>query len=288
VSTSYLKKALYLFFLFFCFLSLSSCTHSFLDTTYHQQYRYLKKEKKQIESLPNDDFSVVFFVSARHLDYASAPRFLRSLDINPLSKKTRLSFGHAWFSLKGMEEEIIEGGHSGELGLNQAKYFEGVVNNIKYGYSNPDLIQKKQNHYERNPIKYLWETIYDGFFQIGNGGYSPTLALYVPLNKLQYKSLRKLVSEDNYNYFAYSISKNQCCNLIINMGKEIGLDFSAEKKISLPRYIQFDKESLRFWEDDIYSQFIFLSPDELEKSLLETAVKHPEFSIVTNLYRSLN
>ena len=281
VSTSYLKYVVFLL----CTFVFTACSHSFLDYTYQSQYTHLKKQSKSLSSLPGDECYIIFLVAARHLDYASTPRFLRSLDINPMSKEKRLSFGHAWFYLRGLndkqEPEVLEGGHSGELGLNQAKYFEGVVNNIKYGYSNPTKEQMQAIRYEKNPIKYLWETIYDGFLQKGDGGYQPTLAIYLAIDKSQYLSLKKMLDPSNYNYFAYSITQNQCCSLVIKMAKSLGYELYASKSIEVPPKLSFNGESLRFREDEQYANFTFLSPDELEKSMYELLKQDAAWKDVT-------
>ena len=67
--------------------------------------------------------------------------------------------GHAWIYLQGNvngESIVIEGGHSGELGICQPKYFDGIMNYVEYGYADSSCGEMCCLRNEPNPVKYLW------------------------------------------------------------------------------------------------------------------------------------
>lgn len=65
----------------------------------------------------SEDPYIVFLVNARQLDYSSFRSVLRTIAKHPSDWSKNGDVGHAWIYLKG--DEVIEGGHSGELGLDQ-------------------------------------------------------------------------------------------------------------------------------------------------------------------------
>src|SRR4051812_46329911 len=88
------------------------------------------------DRLTTPSFYLVFLVSAHHLDYSCSYRFCRTLAKHPRDGSKNGDVGHAWIYLygkRGGEEIIVEGGHSGELGLLQPRYLDGVMNYVDYG-----------------------------------------------------------------------------------------------------------------------------------------------------------
>ncbi len=82
----------------------------------------------------------------------------------------------------------IEGSHSSEIGFDQPKYFDGVMNYAQFGYPNPNVWQINHPRKEANPIKFLWAELNDDFFQKENGGHEPTFAIQISLDKNKFDS----------------------------------------------------------------------------------------------------
>lgn len=260
--------------LFFTF----SCAHS----GYARQYDYLQTMGTE-SSIPDEPYYIIFLVSAKHLDYRSADSFLASLELHPSTKETRLAFGHAWLHLHSPSNDII-GGHSGELGVIQPKYFDGLMNLNETGHVDPDLVRPFFKRYEENPVKYLHEALMDGFFQKESGGYVPNLAVFYPLTESQYESIAAYIDEKNYDYSKFSITKRQCTTLLIEVAKLLNLSLEAKACIQLPAYLYFDHQKIRLYKDKSYQFFEFQTPDQLEKSLVGLLQQDPKAKLVTRAY----
>lgn len=193
-------------------------------------------------SIHAEPYFIVFLVNARHLDTSSLPKFIRSLSKHP-------NVGHAWIYLHG--DQIVEGGHSGELGIYQPRYADGVMDHLEWGV--------------KNPVRYLWSSQCDGFFQKGNGGHRPTFAAKVDLSKEQYEQILAFIN--SYPFYEYSLTKNQCCTFLKQIGAIIGLDLAVEATLKIDQWILLDGRRYQMWEDSRYSKLVFSSPDVLEASL---------------------
>jgi hypothetical protein len=193
--------------------------------------------------------------------------------------------GHAWIYLQGIKEGQIvwlEGGHSGERGDVQAKYFDGVMNYLDYGVANPSLEELSIHRQEPNPIKYLWETQHDGFFQKGNGGHRPTFAAKVKLRPEQFESILSYV--ENYPYNEYSLIRNQCTSFVIQAAALAGLNLESKVTIPIDPFICFQGKWFCLWHDPRYSELTIPSPDILERSLMD-AVKWGRAEYALDWYR---
>ncbi|MFQ5730010.1 MAG: hypothetical protein ACE5GN_06585 [Waddliaceae bacterium] len=167
---------------------------------------------------------------------------------------------------------VVEGGHSGELGRCQSKYFEGVMNYIDYGYSNPTEQQRRCPREEPNPIKYLWEAQKDGFFQKGGGGHKPTFAMKINLTKAQFESIWTFIDPSHYDYSNYAITGNQCSSFVAQVAQLAGLEVECEVAVPIPQIIYINRCHYILWRDPLYSSITLSSPDILEKSLMEAVV----------------
>lgn len=205
------------------------------------------------------DCSIVFLVNARHLDTKSVPRFYESLSRHP-------DVGHAWIYLKG--NEVLEGGHSGERGIDQPRYAEGVMDHLEWGV--------------KNPVRYLWSSQCDGFFQQGNGGHMPTFAAQVDLTHDEYKQILAFI--ETYPFQDYSLTHNQCCTFLQQIGRLIGLHLDVQDTLIIDQWIYLDGRRYQLWEDPRYSRLVFSSPDKLEKSL-KRLVKERKAKDVTLMQR---
>lgn len=197
------------------------------------------------------DYSVVFLVNARHLDYSSSNRMLKTIAKHPSDWSKNGDVGHAWLILNG--EKSIEGGHSGELGVYQPRYMEGVVENAYRG--------------AKNPISYLWCPQSDGFFQEGNGGHFPTVAAKIALTKSEYEAILAYI--ETYCFDEYSLTKKQCCHFVKGAAQVIGIELEDEVCLRISPFLA----GLQMWEDPRYEYLIFSSPDRLEYSLKQLILK---------------
>jgi hypothetical protein len=194
-----------------------------------------------------EDYFVVFLVNARQLDYSCSSKFLKTVAKHPSDWSKNGDVGHAWVYLKG--DGIIEGGHSGELGVLQPRYMEGVMDNIALG--------------ARNPVSYLWCAQCDGFFQEGNGGHAPTYAAKVSLTHEQYAVILAYIT--NYNYQDYSLTGQQCSSFVCEIAKIAGI--YLDDLVTLEIAPTF--KHMCMWQDPEYQFLTFSSPDKLELSLKE-------------------
>jgi hypothetical protein len=253
-----------------CFLLvfLSSC----ISRDYVTQYSHLNEKFIGKKSPLKKDYSLTFLVDARHLDYSNTKKLVQSLAKNPLSGRKGLDVGHAWVFLRGKKdgkEVILEGGHSGEWGVLQPKYFEGIMNYRNYGYSNPSEEEKKNSRVEENPIKYLWASLYDGIFQRGNGGHTPTFAARISLSEEQFFKIENFMEGKQYNYNDYALTRNQCSSFLAQIAALADFEMEDEVTVELDSTLYFAGEKITLWKDHSYSQINFSSPDVIEKSLMK-------------------
>ena len=230
---------------------LSACAWQPRSNAYLQLYaepsRSLKKEMEETSHF------LIICVNARHLDYTNAPSFIRTLAKHPSDGSKNGDVGHAWIYLRGNNEGVpitIEGGHTGEFGLVQAPYMEGVMDNIEYGCD--------------NPVKYLWETQYDGCFQAGSGKHTPTYAAKINLSPCQFESMLAFIQQ--YDFCKYSLTGNQCSSFAVQIAKLAGWNLQDKVTMHLPRAL----DGFTLWTDPCYSHITFSSPDILEKRLKQS------------------
>lgn len=247
-------------------------SHSPFQQHYNQMVPVLRTSPGMTES----DFFLIVLVDARHLDYSDNRSLLKTLVKHPSDGSKNSDVGHAWIYLQGIvdgERVFVEGGHSGELGCIQAKYFEGVMNGINYGDPNPSSDHKKRPRDEPNPIKYLWATQYDGFFQEGSGNHVPTFAAKVDLSEEQFQRILTFIDPQNYHYHEYALSRNQCSSFVAQVASLANFSISCETTISIEPELKVGGERLRLWKDPQYSHFTFSTPDVIEVSLMEAVVE---------------
>jgi len=225
--------------LFFVLISLaifsSSCSYR-QTRQYRVHYAHLKKHFTRDRHTEKSEYSITFFVDAQHLDYTDSHHLVSRLAKRlPFMRTTTREVGHAWISLrgkKGGENLHVEGGHSGEWGITQPTYSNGIMNYIHYGYPNPNERQKKEHRIEKNPIKYLWTTLHDGKFEKGSGGHRPTFAATVSLTEEQFLKVYTFIQPENYSYSTYAITGNQCSSFVAQVAALIDLPL---KHLNRPR-----------------------------------------------------
>ena len=236
------------------FLSLSFEALAFIPS------RAVKEDKPE--------FFLVILVNARHLDYQNVKRLFSTIAKHPSDASKNGDVGHCWIYLQGCvdgKQVIVEGGHSGELGLERPKYFDGVMNLWEYGYLAPSEEQKACPRYEPNPVKYLWTSTNDGFFQQGAGHHHPTYAVEVELTQQQYVEILHFI--ENYDFKEYSIRNHQCCTFATQVAQIAGLSIEDKIEVELEPVVQVCGVDVRLWSAPCYSKLIFSSPDIVERSM---------------------
>lgn len=193
----------------------------------------------------NDPY-IIFLVEARKLDVSSNSSLIRSIAKHPSDGSKNSDVGHAWIYFYD-GEQVIEGGHSGETGLLQPRYLDGVFH------------LAEQN--DPNPIRYLYTSQKDGYFEVGSGGHQPTLAAYMPLTLEQAQSIKNLIC--SYPFQNYSIAGRSCCHFIEAILFLLGHSVDASETITINPILCGKK----VWTDPVYSTLTFGSPDRLQKEL---------------------
>lgn len=200
----------------------------------------------------DDSYSLVLLVNARQLDYSNASTCLKTTAKHPSDGSKNGDVGHAWILLKGPEGEI-EGGQSGETGRYQPKYMEGVIDNIELG--------------AEDPVSYLFCAQCDGFFQKGNGGHRPTLAVKLEITSEQYQAIQNLI--ETYPYHEYSLTSHQCTTFVKEAAALANVNLEDEVRIPIPQNIKLSGRKQLFWSDPKYALLSCGSPDRLEQSMKE-------------------
>ncbi|WP_068470373.1 hypothetical protein [Candidatus Protochlamydia phocaeensis] len=252
-------------------LFLSSCQ------PWSREYRdFYSYAKKSYDSSPipmqESDFFLVILVNARHLDYTDTRSFFKTVAKHPTDGSKSGDVGHAWIYLQGKVNGkvwVLEGGHSGERGRLQARYFDGIMNYNDWGYANPSDEQKQYPRYEPNPVKYLWATLEDGYFEKGAGGHRPTYAAKVDLTEQQFYRILQFIHPRYYPYRQYALTNLQCSSYAAQVAVLADLYVESEVSMAVQPRIWFGRRWVRFWTDPCYSVITFSSPDVLEKSLME-------------------
>lgn len=236
---------------------LCACSYHPQTEEYRSFYNHLNVcSCSPFDTMQETPYFLVILVEARHLDYSHPQAFFKTLAKHPSDGSKNGDVGHAWIYLKGIIDEkpvFLEGGHSGELGILQPRYVEGVF--LQY-----------ENQSE-NPISYLWECQKDGFFQCGSGNHYPTFAAKVDLTEEQFLRLLKFV--EIYDYHEYAITGNQCSSFAAQAAAFAGLFLSCDVTMKIDPCLNLAGHKIRLWSDSVYSEISFSSPDQLEKSLLE-------------------
>lgn len=216
-----------------------------------------------VNPLKETENFIVFLVDAKHLDYSNSQALIKSL-------QKHHSFGHAWIKLHGDHQGQsvdIEGGHSGELGCMDPKYFDGIMNYIEYG--DAKYTRGQPIRYEPNPIKYLWSTLQDGFYQEGAGGHRPTFAAKVDITPEQFNQILEFIDPFNYCYANYSLTHHQCTTFLVQIAALIGIILPSEVTIPIAQQVRFSGTIYHLWSDPIYAELTLPSPDILEQSLIQ-------------------
>jgi len=222
-------------------------------------YEHLQFIRTYPKIMVNSDFYLVFLVDAKHLDYSGSQPFLQTFTKHPDTHSKECNVGHAWIFLKGRDKNgkiiTVEGGHSGETGLEKPRYFDGIS----------DLIES----HDPNPAKYLQECLEDGFFQQGSGNHIPTFAAKIDLTEQQFQDILTFIDPKNYPYKKYSLTQRQCASFITQIAALIDIELESEITLPIKREMFLGNQKIQLWTDEKYAEITFASPDILEKSLMK-------------------
>lgn len=241
------------FLVFNLIFALTSCAWHPCTPEYHAQYQHLSNPPP-FDYIENSDRYVVLLVCARHLDYTNGKQLLQTIARHPSDGGKNSDVGHAWVFLQG-EDGVLEGGHTGEFGIEQPRYFEGVADLIENG--------------DPNPVRYLWVTQKDGCFQRGSGGFTPTFAARIDLTEEEYRSIRNFILSDAYPYSTYAITRHQCAAFVAEVAELAGLEVEHQVSIPIEKTLTVGGGTVQLWTDPRFSMLTISSPDILEKSLMQ-------------------
>lgn len=272
---------------FMCLLlgTLSSC--HFCSKGYRNFYAHLVQKPYQHScTMQESTYFLIVLVAARHLDYSDNAKFFQTVSKHPGTGSRNGDVGHAWIYLQGEidgQKIVVEGGHSGERGNIQAKYFEGIMNYQEWGYSNPTREQKQHSRYEPNPVKYLWAVQADGFFQSGSGGHKPTYAAKISLSKEEFFEILHFIHPDHYPYSQYALIDCQCSSFVTRVAALANWRLASEVTMRIQPQVYYNRQKIRLWEDSCYSSLTFSTPDAVERSLMQ-AVKEGQAEFALDWY----
>lgn len=253
-----------------------STLFGFFLACFHQLISCQSKEK---------EYFLVILVDAKQLRYDNCRDFLRSMAKHPADGTKDGSVGHAWIYLRGVlhgQCVELEGGHSGELGYRKVPYLTGITNNINYGYANPTTQQRLCPAYEPNPVRYLWESLGDGFWQEGTGDHKATYAAKIDITESQFHSILQFI--DAYNFSDYAITRNQCSTFVARLAQLAGWELEHLVMMRIDPWVRIGNEILPLWRDPSYATITFSSPDRLQLSLMES-VRSGKAECVLHWYR---
>lgn len=252
-------------FLVLLLLLFSGCSYPH-SQAYKEQYAHLQIERQSFPCMQETDYFLVLLVNARHLDYTSEKTFIATMQKHPDDGGKEGDVGHAWIYLQG-KEEVLEGGHTGDFGNLQAKYFDGIMNYIDYGYGNPTPEQQTAPIFEPNPVKYMWESQRDGICHKGCGGHKPTFAIKIDITSEMYQKIKRFI--ETYDFTDYALTGNQCSSYVAQVAAIAGLDLDTQMTIPIHPTLNFQGITYTLWRDEIYSTLTFSTPDVLERSMMK-------------------
>ncbi|MEM1282685.1 MAG: hypothetical protein AAGG81_03945 [Chlamydiota bacterium] len=244
--------------LFASSIFLVSCSTKPTTQSYCKQYAHIHNHTCQSQQMNETDYFLIILVDARHLDYSNSQRFLQTFTKHPANGSKEANVGHAWIYLKG-KDSVIEGGHTGEYGVIRPRYVDGIM----------QLVSES----DRNPIRYLWESLDDGVFQKGAGGHTPSYAAKFNITQEQYHAILSYIHPNRYLYRNYSLTGRQCTSFVSQVAALADIDIDTDVTMQILPNAKISCCSLPLWEDARYASITFASPDILEKNLIEKVKK---------------
>jgi len=248
-------------FCLLCIIAFTACHPTCFRSEYISQYNHIEVARATARAekpFKDDPYFLVLLVDAKHLDYSEVPLLFSTIAKHPNGSRER-DVGHAWVVLSGFRDGkrmLIEGGHSGELGVIAPRYLDGIL----------------LHEDEPNPIRYLYTTLPDGYFEAGSGGHSPTYAIRLALTETQFEAIYQFMQPHNYPYNHYSLLESQCTSFAAKIAALAGLDLGYEISIAVPSSLELAGHKVRLWSDPKYQTMTLETPDILEKSMIDAVL----------------
>jgi hypothetical protein len=163
-------------------------------------------------------------------------------------------WAHSWLILESPGDRL-ECGHTGDLGETRLRYHAGVFQRIRDGH--PD------------PIAYLWETMSDGYFQIGRPNRPPTFVWRMPVTRRRYQLMYDYVTQRRYDQFG--VRTNNCTDLVIETAALAGINMIHRMQLTIPQEAKVWGRMRRVWTDPQYRILEYGTPEVLEADLRHLA-----------------
>jgi len=179
-------------------------------------------------------------------DYSTTKSLLFSIWQRP--------WAHSWLILESPGERL-ECGHTGDLGLNNLRYHDGVFQGIRDG--------------DPNPIAYLWQTRSDGLLQIGKPNRPPSFVWKMPITRQRYQMMRDYVRQRTYDQFG--VRSNNCTDMVFATAALAGINLIHRIRLTLPPETKVWGHMRRVWTDPCYRILEYGTPDVLEVDLRQLA-----------------
>lgn len=179
-------------------------------------------------------------------DYSDAVSLVFSIWLRP--------WAHSWLILESPRDRL-EFGHTGDLGVTQPRYHDGVFQKIREG--------------DPNPIAYLWQTTSDGQFQIGKPNRPPTFVWRMPITSRRHQLIHEYVMQRKYDQFG--VRTNNCTDLVVETAALAGINLINRIYLTLPHETSVWGRMRRVWTDARYRNLEYGTPEVLEADLRQLA-----------------
>jgi hypothetical protein len=183
---------------------------------------------------------------AARWDYSSTKSLLFSIWQRP--------WAHSWLILE-RPGELLECGHTGDLGLSKPRYHDGVFQGIRDGV--PD------------PIASLWEVRDDGYFQTGKPNRPPSFVWRMPITRQRHQLLHDHVLQRKYDQFG--VRSNNCTDMATETAALAGINLIHRIRLTLPPETRVWGRTARVWTDPRHRILEYGTPDVLETDLRQLA-----------------
>ena len=194
----------------------------------------------------DDGYFLYVLTEAANWDFSQATSLLLSIWLRP--------WAHAWIILESPQNRL-EGGHTGDFGLERPRYHEGVSRRVRDG--------------DPNPIAYLWQTMADGQFQKGKPNRPPTFVWRMPITRRRYQLIYEYVVQRKYDQFG--VRANNCTDMVVEVAALAGINLGHRIRLSLPPEMKVWGRTRRVWTDPQFRILEFSTPEVLEPDLRQLA-----------------
>jgi hypothetical protein len=193
-----------------------------------------------------DGYFLYVLTEAANWDFSKATSLLLSIWLRP--------WAHAWIILESPQNRL-EGGHTGDFGLERPRYHEGVSRRGRDG--------------DPNPIAYLWQTMADGQFQKGKPNRPPTFVWRMPITRRRYQLIYEYVVQRNYDQFG--VRTNNCTDMVVEAAALAGINLNHRIHLTLAPEMKVWGRTRRVWTDPQFRILEFSTPEVLESDLRQLA-----------------